>query len=197
MTTLPRRIALRSGHGRKHVVCDVCIVPATSKNAQWRMAGALPSHGRSQRAWKHRDSQAVAWDLSWYFIKPPAASEEAQATAPQRGGSLGRQHVCAWEESNVPSLIKSSELQPGQMKLVDLQGAPVAIANVGGVFYAFSDVCSHAACSLSEGRLDGDVVTCRKDGSQFELSTGRVLQGPAEKRVRTYRIQIAGDDLRI
>jgi 3-phenylpropionate/trans-cinnamate dioxygenase ferredoxin subunit len=81
------------------------------------------------------------------------------------------------------------------MKALDLQGARVAIANVDGVFYAFSDVCPHAECSLSQGQLEGMVVICGSDGSRFDLSSGHALSGPAQKRVRTYRIQIQGDDL--
>jgi 3-phenylpropionate/trans-cinnamate dioxygenase ferredoxin subunit len=83
------------------------------------------------------------------------------------------------------------------MTAVDLYGVPVAIASVGGVFYAFSDACPYAACSLSQGLLDGKIVTCRTDGSQFDLVSGHVLTGPAKARVRTYRIQVHGDDLSI
>lgn len=95
----------------------------------------------------------------------------------------------------MPSVIRSCEIAPGQMMAVDLQGVPVAIANSGGAFYAFSDVCPHAACSLSKGRLEANVVTCPSDGSQFDLASGHVLTGPAKVRVRTYRVQIKGDEL--
>ena len=97
----------------------------------------------------------------------------------------------------MPSVIRSSEIAPGQMTAVDLYGVPVAIANVGGAFYAISDACPHAACSLSHGLLEGKVVTCRTDGSQFDLVSGHVLTGPAKVRFRTYRIQIHGDELSI
>ena len=97
----------------------------------------------------------------------------------------------------MPSVIKSIEIGPGQMTAVDLYGVAVAIANVGGTFYAISDACPHGACSLSLGMLDGKVVTCRIDGSQFDLPSGSVLSGPAKTRVRTYRVQIDGDELNI
>jgi nitrite reductase/ring-hydroxylating ferredoxin subunit len=97
----------------------------------------------------------------------------------------------------MPSVLKSDDLAPGCMTAVDLQGVPVAVANVGGAFYAISDACPHAACSLSGGRLDGKVVTCGNDGSQFDVVSGHVLTGPAKVRVRTYRIQIHGGELSI
>ena len=95
----------------------------------------------------------------------------------------------------MPSVIKANQVAPGTMIALDLQGARVVIANLDGAFYAFSDACSHGDCSLSAGRLEGMAVTCASDGSKFDIPSGRVLSGPAQKRVRTYRIQIQGDDL--
>jgi 3-phenylpropionate/trans-cinnamate dioxygenase ferredoxin component len=97
----------------------------------------------------------------------------------------------------MPGVIKSNEIKPGHMTAVDLHGTAIAIANVGGSFYAFSDACPHDAGSLSKGLLNDKVVTCRNDGSQFDLASGHVLTGPATARVRTYRIQIHGDELSI
>ena len=99
--------------------------------------------------------------------------------------------------NEMPPVLKSSDIAPGHMKAIELYGVPVAIANVDGAFYAISDACPHAACSLSRGMLKGKVVTCRDDGSQFDLVSGHVLTGPAKVRVRTYRIQIHGDELSI
>ena len=99
--------------------------------------------------------------------------------------------------NEMPTVLNSRDIAPGRMTAVDLYGVPVAIANVGGVFYAISDCCPHAACSLSRGALDGKVVTRRRDGSQFDLVSGHVLTGPATVRVRTYRIQIHGNELNI
>jgi 3-phenylpropionate/trans-cinnamate dioxygenase ferredoxin subunit len=81
------------------------------------------------------------------------------------------------------------------MASIDLHGVAVAIANVDGAFYAIKDACPHGGCSLAEGILVGQVVTCSNDGSQFDLPSGHVLKGPAATRVRTYRVQVRGDDL--
>ena len=94
-------------------------------------------------------------------------------------------------------MISSNEIAPGRMRSVDLHGVAVAIANVDGAFYGIGDACSHAGCSLSDGSLEGSVVTCLNDGSQFDLASGHVLTGPATLRVRTYRVQVHGTELRI
>jgi 3-phenylpropionate/trans-cinnamate dioxygenase ferredoxin subunit len=93
--------------------------------------------------------------------------------------------------------IKTSQLAPGQITSADLYGVGVAIANVGGAFYAISDVCPFDATPLSQGRVEDNVIICRTDGSRFDLVSGSVLSGPATGRVRTYRVQVYGDELRI
>jgi nitrite reductase/ring-hydroxylating ferredoxin subunit len=64
-------------------------------------------------------------------------------------------------------------------------------------FFAFTDTCPHDGASLSLGSIEGTVLTCAKDGSQFDLNSGNVVKGPAFKRIRTYRLQIKGDELYI
>lgn len=44
-----------------------------------------------------------------------------------------------------------AEVPPGEMTRVDFQGEPVALANVDGTIYEFSDSCTHMAGDLSQG----------------------------------------------
>lgn len=61
---------------------------------------------------------------------------------------------------------------------VEAAGREVLLVNVGGHFHAVSDRCSHEGARLSNGRLDGTVVTCPAHGSRFDVATGRNLSGP-------------------
>jgi len=38
-------------------------------------------------------------------------------------------------------------------------------------------------------------VTCACHGSQFDVTSGAVLRGPAERPVRSRAVQVKGDDL--
>ncbi len=58
------------------------------------------------------------------------------------------------------TVAKASEVVPGEMKLVEVGGDEVVIANVNGEFFAFSDTCTHEGGPLSDGELEGDIVTC-------------------------------------
>jgi nitrite reductase/ring-hydroxylating ferredoxin subunit len=45
---------------------------------------------------------------------------------------------------------------------------------------------------LSEGDLAGTIVTCPLHGSQFDVTTCAVLEGPADEPLRCYRVMIDG-----
>jgi nitrite reductase/ring-hydroxylating ferredoxin subunit len=92
---------------------------------------------------------------------------------------------------------KASDIAPGQMRAYGVLGRKVAIANVAGVFHGFDDTCTHMGCSLANGDLDGTTVTCACHGSQFDVTTGEVLEGPAEVPVGTWTVSVEGDDLAV
>lgn len=76
----------------------------------------------------------------------------------------------------------------GQVTVFDIEGTPVALVNVDGALYAFDDTCSHRACPLSEGAMDGPIVTCPCHKSRFDVRTGDVLNGPATEPIRVRRV---------
>jgi nitrite reductase/ring-hydroxylating ferredoxin subunit len=63
---------------------------------------------------------------------------------------------------------------------------PLAVYHLGGSLYAVEDRCPHAGAVLSEGELDGAVVTCPRHGSQFDVRDGDRLRGPADVPLRTF-----------
>ena len=87
------------------------------------------------------------------------------------------------------------DIASGEMRIVDVAGTKVNIASVGGQLHAFDDTCTHRACSLAKGKLDGTTVTCPCHGSQFDVTTGEVLRGPAQQAVRSRLVQIEGESL--
>lgn len=89
----------------------------------------------------------------------------------------------------------ASDVAAGQMRAFDVAGIKVNVANVDGRIYAFDDTCTHAGCSLARGELDGTVVTCACHGSQFDVTSGAVLRGPAARPVRSRQAEIRGDDM--
>jgi nitrite reductase/ring-hydroxylating ferredoxin subunit len=96
-----------------------------------------------------------------------------------------------------------AEVPPGSVKFVVAGGKDLVISNVDGSFYAMDNWCTHEQGNLSEGQLDGTVLTCPDHGAQFDLRTGRVLGGPDGQPPDTispetpYRVKVEGDDVMV
>jgi nitrite reductase/ring-hydroxylating ferredoxin subunit len=88
-----------------------------------------------------------------------------------------------------------TDVAAGQMRAFDVAGTKVDVANADGHLYAVEDTCTHRGCSLASGRLEGTTVTCPCHGSQFDVTSGAVIRGPAARPVRSRSVQIVGEDL--
>jgi 3-phenylpropionate/trans-cinnamate dioxygenase ferredoxin component len=98
-------------------------------------------------------------------------------------------------ETKLVRVGRSTDVAPGQMRVFDVAGTKVNVANVAGQLYAFDDTCTHTGCSLARGRLNATTVTCACHGSQFDVTSGAVLRGPAARPVRSRSVQVEGTDL--
>lgn len=75
-----------------------------------------------------------------------------------------------------------SDLPPGAMLTVTVQGQPVVVANLDGDLVAVDGQCPHAAGPLGKGAIvDGCLLRCPWHGSRFNLRAGTVEAGPARK----------------
>ncbi len=96
------------------------------------------------------------------------------------------------------TVAKASEVAPGEMKLVGVDGEEVVIANVDGSYFAFSNTCTHEGGPLVEGELAGDTVTCPWHSTPFNVKTGEAQEGGVtDDPVAVYEVRLDGDDIRI
>ena len=96
------------------------------------------------------------------------------------------------------TIFKTSQIAPGAVVSADVRGVRIAVANVGGTYYAFDDACTHEQCSLAEeGEMSGTTVTCTCHGSEFDVRTGKVLAPPASVPVKVYPVRVEGDTVQI
>jgi len=68
-------------------------------------------------------------------------------------------------ESNFVRVAGKAEIPIGKMKMVKFLDREILIANVNGNYYAIGNKCTHANGDLSQGILEGNVVTCPKHNS--------------------------------
>jgi len=71
---------------------------------------------------------------------------------------------------------KIDELKNGTMRAVSAAGREILLARVGDKYYAADNLCPHMKGNLSQGKLEGTVITCPLHGSQFDISNGRVVR---------------------
>ncbi|MDE2803400.1 MAG: Rieske 2Fe-2S domain-containing protein [Chloroflexota bacterium] len=95
------------------------------------------------------------------------------------------------------AVLKVSDLPPGGVVKVEVGLTPVIVGNVGGSYFAVGNTCPHAELPMIEdrGELDGDVVECEYHGSQFNITTGGVENGPAVLPVQKFAVKVEGDDI--
>jgi nitrite reductase/ring-hydroxylating ferredoxin subunit len=91
----------------------------------------------------------------------------------------------------------TKDLQPGQMKLLSLNGQRVLAYNIAGEFFATSEECTHVGGPLSEGELQGNEVVCPWHYSCFRVTDGAVTCPPANEPLKTYRVVVDGDVARV
>ncbi len=68
---------------------------------------------------------------------------------------------------------------------------PVALYQVDGRLSCVGDICPHAGATVSEGELDGAVVTCPGHGSRFDVSTGERVRGPADCELQRFEVVVS------
>ena len=75
----------------------------------------------------------------------------------------------------------------------------ISIARVDDHLYAFDDLCTCAddSCPLSGGLLTGTTIMCQCHGSDFDVTTGAVVNGPAPRPLNVYEVQVVEGSIRI
>lgn len=98
-------------------------------------------------------------------------------------------------------VCKVSDIKEGIMKKFEVEGKEILVSNIDGNFYAINNKCTHRNGDLSNGKLEGNIVTCPKHGSKFNVTTGKVVSGPKIPLIKLkindeekYEIKIVGED---
>ncbi|MEM7259390.1 MAG: non-heme iron oxygenase ferredoxin subunit [Pseudomonadota bacterium] len=78
------------------------------------------------------------------------------------------------------------EVPVEDMRCVSLTDRNVLVAHTrSGVFVA-DEMCTHEDARLCDGNLNGTLVKCPLHGSRFDLTTGEVLDDPADENLVIY-----------
>jgi 3-phenylpropionate/trans-cinnamate dioxygenase ferredoxin component len=91
---------------------------------------------------------------------------------------------------------KISDIPAGKMQKVTADGKEILVVNVDGNFYAMDDTCTHAGASLSEGTLEGAIITCGWHGAKFDCKAAKLHAFPAKiKDLNSYKVVVESENV--
>ncbi|MFB3739127.1 MAG: Rieske (2Fe-2S) protein [Candidatus Velamenicoccus archaeovorus] len=94
-------------------------------------------------------------------------------------------------------VLGAAELPEGKPVKVTADGTDVLVYLRGEHLYAIADRCTHQGAPLHRGIVrqvgQDPVATCPVHGSQFRLTDGTVVRGPASTPVRAFEARLNGD----
>ncbi len=107
-------------------------------------------------------------------------------------------------------VIGRADLQPGERRIVEVDGRSIGIFNVNGEYFALHNRCPHMGGNLCEGPVtgttlsgdsaefvygrEGEILRCAWHGWEFEIETGQSL---ADGRIKARCYSVTIEDERL
>ncbi len=100
-------------------------------------------------------------------------------------------------------VAETSDLQEDNTILGSLNGHEILIVKFEDSYYAVNNKCPHMGANLyKHGIVDGNIITCRRHRTKFDVITGKIIQKPKVmfvtldvKDAITYPVKIEGEDI--
>jgi nitrite reductase/ring-hydroxylating ferredoxin subunit len=87
--------------------------------------------------------------------------------------------------------LSIDDIAVGTMKMIKVDGQRLCLVRTGDGLHAIDHACPHEGYGLTQGELDGDLLTCAWHNWKFRVSDGTCVQG--EESVRTHPVTVAED----
>jgi Rieske Fe-S protein len=116
----------------------------------------------------------------------PAAPPPAAATTSGTDSSSGSGSNAGGAK---PPIAKTADVPVGGGKILTDQKIVVTQPQAG-TFKAFSAVCTHQGCTVSE--IKGGTINCPCHGSKFHVADGSVARGPAAQPLAAVNVAVDG-----
>jgi len=111
----------------------------------------------------------------------PAAAGSTTASGAAAGG--------ASSSAGTKALAATSEIPVGSGMI--FPGPQVVVTQpTAGEFKAFSAVCTHMGCIVNQ--ISNGTIDCPCHGSQYSITTGDVVTGPAPRPLPAKQIKVSG-----
>jgi Rieske Fe-S protein len=155
------------------------------------LAGAVTACGASGSGSSAAAADPAATGASGDATTATSAAPVASApTGSQASSSPGNSGSAGGAASG--ALSGTSAIPVGGGKIFPAQ-LVVVTQPTAGQFKAFSATCTHMGCTvnqIADGRID-----CPCHGSEYSITDGAVLRGPAPKPLPAKQIKVTGDSI--
>lgn len=92
--------------------------------------------------------------------------------------------------------VSIAELWDGEMRPLSIERKRLLVLRIGDDVRVWEDRCAHLGLPLSEGKLDGHVLTCGAHGWQYDALTGEGIN-PKKACLTRCPAHVDGDSLRL
>ena len=151
------------------------------------------------RAGRRRDDEPRPWSIAVEFAGTGLMTVAGwlggtlvyrnQIAVDHRYANAGRYGVEVLPGKRDVDAGSAGDLEVDQMKLLRVGDRRIVLARTEKGYVAFDDRCTHKGGPLSDGSLACGIVQCPWHGSQFDVTTGKVKQGPAGESITTYDVE--------
>lgn len=124
------------------------------------------------------------------------SDDDASGSSTEQGAAGGGASTEASSGSTAgaggAALAKTADIPEGGGKVFSDEKVVVSQPTAGD-YKAFSTICTHQQCPMTD--LQGDTLTCACHKSQFSVLDGSVKKGPATQPLAAKEISVAGDSI--
>jgi toluene monooxygenase system ferredoxin subunit len=86
------------------------------------------------------------------------------------------------------------DLWSGEMTAVSVEGQYILLVNIDDMVHAYADACPHMRTRLSQGSLQGRILTCATHQWQFDALTGSGIN-PVTACLEEFSVRIENGDI--
>lgn len=92
-------------------------------------------------------------------------------------------------------VCKLEDIPLEDMRCVSLKDRNVLVAHTSSGVFVADEMCTHEDARLCDGNLNGTLVKCPLHGSRFDLTTGEVLDDPADENLLIYPVSVENGEV--
>lgn len=120
------------------------------------------------------------------------SDDDASGSSTEQGAPAGGGASTEAGGGGGAALAKTADIPEGGGKVFSDEKVVVSQPTAGD-YKAFSTICTHQQCPMTD--LQGDTITCACHKSQFSVLDGSVKKGQATQPLATKQISVAGDSI--